>query len=174
MQPSRLHESFQRFIRVNGFLFFLFGLAAIVFRIVQFFILGDPPLEILVLRKEFLVFQGLPSLVVAIFFLLGSTALYLRQADQLGMLGLVIYILSFSALVVSSGTMWTYAFTAPVLAREVPDLLTSPSSEIIQAVIASMALGQIGWLFLVLVSFKTRKVPRWSYGFPYPVSSLSW
>ena len=162
MQPTKLQEAIQRFIRVNGFLFFLFGIASIVFRIVQFFILGDPPLEILVLRKEFLVLQGIPSLVVAIFFLLGSTALYLRQADQLGSIGLVIYILSFSALVVSSGAMWTYVFTAPVLAREVPDLLTSPSSGIIQAVIASMALGQIGWLLMVLVSFKSRNIPRWS------------
>ena len=73
MQPKKDQEAIQRFFQVSGFLFFLFGIAAILFRIVQFIILGDPPLEILVLRKEFLALQGIPSLVVAIFFLLGST-----------------------------------------------------------------------------------------------------
>jgi hypothetical protein len=29
-------------------------------------------------------------------------------------------------------------------------------------VITSLALGQIGWLLLVLVSFKSRKIPRWA------------
>jgi hypothetical protein len=106
--------------------------------------------------------QGIPSLVAAIFFLSGSTALYLRQADQLGRVGLVIYFITFSALVISSGAMWTYAFTAPVLARDAPLLLTSASSGIIRAVLGSLALGQFGWLLLAVVSLKARVVPRWA------------
>lgn len=141
---------------------FGFGVAAILMRIVQFIILGDPPLEELVLTNAFLYLQGIPSLVMAVLFLIGATALYLYQAHDLGWLGLVVYTAAFFALVLSSGAMWTYAFTAPELAREAPQLLNSPSSGIIQAVIASLGLGQMGWLLLILVSFKTRLVPRWA------------
>jgi hypothetical protein len=155
-------EMIRVFIRIGGFLFFSFGIAALLFRIIQFGILGDPPLEILVLTDEFLFLQGVPSFIVAIFFLVGATALYMRQIQELGRIGLVIYFISFSMLVLSSGAMWTYAFTAPQLAVEAPQLLTSPSSRIVRSVIASLALGQIGWLLLVLVSFRSRKIPKWA------------
>ena len=162
MISPKASTSADPFIRVSGFLFFAFGLMAVLLRILQFFVLGDPPLETLVLDPRFLVLQGIPSLLAGIFFLSGASALYLRQADQLGRLGLVLYFLAFAALVLSTGAMWTYAFTAPVLAREAPDLLTSPSSGIIRAVLGSMALGQAGWLLLLLVSLKGKAIPRWA------------
>jgi hypothetical protein len=162
VQNSEQSDALDRFIRVSGFLFFIFGLLAIIFRIIQFFIMGDPPIEDLVLNNEFLILQGIPSLFAAIFFISGASALYLRQANQLGLGGLIIYFFTFSAMVISSGAMWSYAFTAPVLAREAPHLLTSTSSGIIQAVIGSMALGQIGWLLLAIVSLRARIVPRWA------------
>lgn len=162
MQTIKDQEAIRFFVRACGLLFFSFGVSAIFMRIVQFFILGDPPLEILVLTDEFLFLQGFPSLIIAVFFLFGATALYIHQAPQLGRIGLIIYFISFFMLVLSSGAMWTYAFTAPELAREAPQLLTSPSSGIIQSVITSMAIGQIGWLLLVLVSFKSGKIPRWA------------
>ena len=159
--PSAINAR-DRFIRVSGFTFFLFSLLAVLMRIIQFILLGDPPLEELVLRKEFLLLQGIPSLLAAVFFLSGSTALYLRQADEAGQAGLVVYFVAFAALVVSAGAMWTYAFTAPVLAREAPELLTSPTSGIIRSVVGSVALGQAGWLVLALVSLKAGGVPRWA------------
>lgn len=124
--------------------------------------MGDPPLEELVLNEGFLILQGIPSLFAAIFFVSGASALYLRQSNQLGLVGLIIYFFAFSALVISSGAMWTYTFTAPVLAREAPHLLTSASSGIIKAVIGSMALGQVGWLSLAIVSLRGRILPRWA------------
>jgi hypothetical protein len=68
---------------------------------------------------------------------------------------------TFSGLVISSGAMWTYAFTAPALAREAPQLLASDSS-IIKAVLVFMAAGQIGWLFLLLASWRANILPRWA------------
>ncbi|MGD8814824.1 MAG: hypothetical protein PVI78_10155 [Anaerolineales bacterium] len=162
MQTSQYPASWDRFIRTSGFLFLLFGLMSVLFRLTQFLILGDPPLEELVLTRTFMVLQGIPSLLAAIFFLSGSTALYLRQAHRLGVLGLIVYFVAFAALVISTGAMWTYAFTAPVLAREAPQLLTTVSSGIVQAVLLSMMLGQIGWFLLVVVSFKANIIPRWA------------
>lgn len=162
METELGKDSIPRFIRASGFLFFVFGVAAALLRIIQFLVLGDPPMEVLVLGKGFMALQGIPSLLAAIFFLCGSSALYLRQADRLGSVGLVTYFFAFSALVISFGAMWTYAFTAPVLAREAPHLLTSASSGIIQAVVGSMALGQVGWLILVVASLRAGVIPRWA------------
>lgn len=160
MTANRHPAAVSTFIRTSGFLFFLFGLLAVILRIVQFLILGDPPLEILALDPRFPYLQGVPSLFAAIFFLSGATALYLYQADHIGRLGLAVYFLAFSLLVLSTGAMWAYAFTTPALAREAPNILTSMSSDFIQAVLVSLALGQIGWLALLLVSLRTGVVPR--------------
>ena len=162
MNPGKDRSAINRYTKVGGILLFGFGLAAVLMRIVQFFILGDPPLEELVQTNTFFYLQGIPSLVMAVLFLIGATALYLYQAHELGWIGLIIYLIAFFALVLSSGAMWTYAFSAPDLAREAPQLLTSPYSGIIQAVIVSMALGQIGWLLLILVSFKTKLISHWA------------
>jgi hypothetical protein len=159
---SKPASSVDLFIRASGFLFFLFGLLSILFRVIQFFVLGDPPLEMLVLDQRFLYLQGIPSLFAAIFFLSGATALYLRQAKQTGRLGLVVYFIAFTGLVISTGAMWTYAFTAPALARGAPYLLSSSTSAIIKAVMGSMVVGQLGWLLLLVVSLKGRGVPRWA------------
>jgi len=160
--PNNTADAFERFIRLSGLLFFAFGLLAVMLRILQFFILGDPPLETLVLDRRFLLLQGIPSLLAAIFFLAGASALYLRQAGELGRLGLATYFLAFAALVLSTGAMWTYAFSAPALARQAPDLLSSPSSGIVRAVLGSMALGQVGWLLLLVVSLRSKSAPRWA------------
>jgi hypothetical protein len=159
---SKPADSVDRFIRVSGFLFFLFGLLSILFRVLQFFVLGDPPLELLVLDQRFLYLQGVPSLFAAIFFLCGATALYLRQANQIGRLGLVVYFVAFTGLVISTGAMWTYAFTAPALARDAPHMLSSSTSVIIQAVMGSLILGQFGWLLLLIISLKGSGFPRWA------------
>ena len=63
---------------------------------------------------------------------------------------------------ISTGAMWTYAFTAPDLAREIPALLTDPTSGIVRAVIASMFIGQIGWLLMGLVALRANVIPRWA------------
>jgi hypothetical protein len=69
MQPSNLRSASVRFVRVSGLLFFLFGLLAVILRLVQFLVLGGPSLEELALEGGFLALQGIPSLLAAIFFL---------------------------------------------------------------------------------------------------------
>ena len=66
METNTHLDATERFIRLSGFLFLLFGVMAVVFRIIQFLILGDPPLEELVVTQSFLILQGIPSLAVAI------------------------------------------------------------------------------------------------------------
>jgi len=57
--------------------------------------------------------------------------------------------------------MWTYAFTAPALAQEAPQLPASDSS-IITAVLVAMAAGLVGWFFLLLASWRANILPRWA------------
>ena len=156
------NKSIDRFIRASGFLFLIFGLLTVVLRITQFFILGDPPLEQLVVADPFLLLQGIPSLAAAIFFLLGTAALHLRQAHRTGTVGLVVLIIAFSGLTLSTGAMWTYGFTAPELAREAPSLLTSPTSGVIHAVLVSMVIGQVGWLLMAIMALWANVIPRWA------------
>ncbi len=54
MQPSNLRSASVRFVRVSGLFFFLFGLLAVILRLVQFLVLGGPPLEELALEGGFL------------------------------------------------------------------------------------------------------------------------
>jgi hypothetical protein len=55
-----------RFIRTSGLFFLIFGAMAVLFRVTQFIVLGDPPLEELVVAPGFLALQGIPTLVAAV------------------------------------------------------------------------------------------------------------
>ncbi len=64
-----------------------------------------------------------------------APALYLRQKDGTDVVVIIIFLITFAALLKSSVPIWTYAFPAPVFAREAPFLLTSDSRGIVKAVI---------------------------------------
>ena len=108
------------------------------------------------------ILQGIPSLVAATCVLLGATALYLRRARHADVVDLIAFLVGFTGAAASLGAMWTYAFTAPVLAREAPDLLTSTGSGIVRAVVVSMFLGQVGWLVIAVAAWRANAIPRWA------------
>ena len=151
-----------RFIRLTGLLLVLFTIIVVLLRFVQFVMMGDPPLVDLVQTDGFMWLQGIPSLIAAVFFLLGITGLYLRQADESGLFGLASYIFAFFAVTLSAGAMWTYAFTAPIVAREAPALLTDASHCLIVAVLGSMLIGQVGWLLMGISALRANVIPKWA------------
>ncbi len=91
---------------------------------------------------------------------MGASALYLRQVDGTDVVGIVIFLITFAALSISTGTMWTYAFPAPVLAREAPFLLNLDSRWIVKGVIGSIFLYQIGWLLKAIVVQTAKEIPQ--------------
>jgi hypothetical protein len=156
------HPALARFVRFAGLLLVTFGVLMILFRVAQFLILGDPPLDELVQHPLFLPLQGLPGLAAAVAFLLGITGLYLRQAERSGTLGLIAYLLAFFAVSVSAGVMWAYAFAGPPIARHAPQLLTDVSAGLTVPILLSLSLGQLGWLLMGVTALRARVIPRWA------------
>ena len=90
---------------------------------------------------------------------LGLVALYARQSEALGPLGLVGFVVAFAGTVLVSGFAWVDTFVAPELATSAPQLMESgpPPGRAL-----SFLVFGIGWALFGLASVVGRIYPRWA------------
>ncbi len=115
------------------------------------------------LNREFLTsgthaFQSALRLVaVGLLLPLGLVALYARQAEAAGPLGLVGFVVAFAGTVLVSGFVWVDTFVAPELATSAPRLFEAgppPGRSL------SFLVFGIGWALFGLASLVGRVYPR--------------
>jgi hypothetical protein len=93
--------------------------------------------------------------------LLALTGLYARQADAMGKIGLVGYILASLGTVLVAGDWWYEGFIGPVLREQAPALLaTAPSGTILVGAAITSGAFAAGWALFGLASFRAGLVPR--------------
>ena len=88
---------------------------------------------------------------------LGLVALYARQSEALGPLGLVVFVVAFAGTMLVSGFAWVDTFLAPELAASAPRLTESgpPPGRAL-----SFLVFGIGWILFGLASLVGRVYPR--------------
>jgi hypothetical protein len=160
--PVETPDTISKFIHISGIMLVAFSIVVVAARFVQFFLFKDPSLEELVQREAFIPLLGIPSVLSAIFFLVGLTGIYLKHIYRIGVFGNLIFITAFIGIQLSAGAIWSYAFATPAIAPVAPDLLTNPSSGIVRATLISFLLGQLGWLMVGTWTFWVGLLPRWS------------
>jgi len=154
--------SISKFTRLSGLLLLVFSLIVIFVRFVQFALFNDPPLDELVQTQGFILLLGIPSVLSAIFFLVGLAGLYIKHIQRLGVFGNWVFLAAYLGIQLSAGAIWSYAFVAPAIAPIAPELLASPSSGVVRWTLISFLLGQVGWLLAGLWTFWVAVLPRWS------------
>jgi len=149
-------------VRISGILLFVFSILVVLVRFVQFYLFKDPPLEDLVQAQGFIPMLGIPSLLSALFFLIGLGGLFLKQLRHIDVMGAVVFLFAFVGVALSYGAIWSYALATPGIAALAPELLVDPSSVLVMATLISFMLGQVGWLLVGVWSFLKGSIPRWS------------
>lgn len=120
---------------------------------------GEPGSEVMATSSWFLV--QILGLVALLLIALGLVALYARQAEQAGTLGLIAFVMDFSGTVMMFGLLWGEPFLGPMLAEEAPEVLNiEPTGTLVAGVMLALVLFALGWLLFGLVSLRAGVLPR--------------
>lgn len=109
------------------------------------------------------------GLVAALLILIGLPALYARQAEQAGRLGLIAFLVVFTGMALVTGNAYFGTFIQSglvdliVLAEEAGVAVQEPAAAAAGFMIA-LLLYLLGWILFGLASLRARVLPRWAAG----------
>jgi hypothetical protein len=101
------------------------------------------------------------ALIAMYVLLLALTALYWMEADFVGGLGLVGYLIAFLGTLMVAGDWWYETFIGPMLRSRVPGILgeARPTLVLLGAFVTSAAFA-VGWLIFGFSSYRAGILPR--------------
>ncbi len=107
----------------------------------------------------------LPSgaqLLAMVLLLVGLVALFARQADTFGGLGLTGFLLALIGTTVAAGALWSQVFVVPRLAEAAPSVVDQAGGSVLAGFLLSFLLFGVGWLLFGVATLRTRVFPRWA------------
>jgi hypothetical protein len=101
------------------------------------------------------------ALIAMYVLLLALTALYWMEANLVGGLGLVGYLIAFLGTLMVAGDWWYETFIGPTLRDRVPEILqeAQPGLALFGAFVTSAAFA-VGWLIFGFSSYRARVFPQ--------------
>lgn len=99
-------------------------------------------------------------LLGAALLLLGLVGLYVSQAEEAGVPGLVGFLAAFAGTVLLAGTLWFELFVTPALAVEDAGLAEAELG--LAGFILAFLLVLLGWLVFGVATLRARVYPRWA------------
>lgn len=102
--------------------------------------------------------QLLAMLLLAV----GLVALYARQAEAFGALGLAGFFLALVGTVLAAGALWSQVFVVPRLAEAAPEVVNRGSGSVLAGFLLSFLIFGVGWVVFGVATLRTRVFPRWA------------
>ncbi len=109
------------------------------------------------------------GIIAVLLGLVGLVGLYARQAEKVGILGLIAFLMAFTGSALGYAWSWMETFVWPVVAHAAPRLLDHPEPVSYQALQALNASDTIGFLLAIVgvvlfavASLRARVLPRWA------------
>jgi hypothetical protein len=150
-------------VRWGGLAALVSGVAGIALEIAMVVVFGDQPMSIAGLTPQWLVLLA-TMLVEMILAMLGLVALYARQSQNAGGLGVVAFVAAVIGTIMLSAWMWAGTFDVPAFAEAAPEFMdtfeASPSGTIFAGAILSFLSFGIGWFLFGLASLRAAILPR--------------
>ena len=152
-------------VRWGGLAALVSGVVGIALEIALFVIIGDQPMSIAGLTPQWMVLLVI-MLVEMMLAMLGLVALYARQNQNAGTLGVVAFVTAVVGSMMLSGYAWAGTFDVPAFAEAAPEFLdafeASPSGAVFAGVILSFLSFGLGWFLFGLASLRAEVLPRGS------------
>jgi len=107
----------------------------------------------------------LPSgaqLLAMVLLLIGLVALFARQAETFGALGLTGFLLALVGTTMAAGALWSQVFVVPRLAEVAPEVADRGSGSVLAGFLLSFLIFGVGWLLFGVATLRTRTFPRWA------------
>lgn len=92
----------------------------------------------------------------------GLVALYVRQAESFGALGLAGFFLALIGTTLAAGVLWSQVFVVPRLAEAAPEVVDRGTGSVLAGFLLSFLLLGLGWVVFGAATLRTRVFPRWA------------
>jgi hypothetical protein len=92
----------------------------------------------------------------------GLVALYVRQAESFGALGLAGFFLALIGTTLAAGALWSQVFVVPRLAEAAPEVADRGTGSVLVGFLLSFLILGVGWVVFGVATLRTRVFPRWA------------
>jgi hypothetical protein len=107
----------------------------------------------------------LPSgaqLLAMMLLLIGLVAMFVRQADAFGALGLAGFVFALLGTTLAAGAGWSQVFVVPRLSDVAPAVADRGAGSVLAGFMLSFLLFGVGWILFGVATLRTRLFPRWA------------
>lgn len=94
--------------------------------------------------------------------LIGLVALFVRQAEAFGALGLAGFVFALLGTTLAAGAAWSQVFVVPRLAEVAPAVADQGAGSVLAGFLLSFLVFGVGWLVFGVATLRTRAFPRWA------------
>ncbi len=148
-------------IRLGGLAAILSALFALLSFVLYLVIVGGGRLSEAATSAAFFLPSGAQLLAMALL-LIGLVALFARQAEAFGALGLTGFVLALLGTTLAAGAAWSQVFVVPRLAEVAPAVADQGAGSVLAGFLLSFLLFGVGWLVFGVATLRTRVFPRWA------------
>ena len=89
-------------------------------------------------------------------------ALFVRQAEAFGALGLTGFVLALLGTTLAAGASWSQVFVVPLLAGVAPAVADQGAGSVLAGFVLSFLLFGVGWILFGVATLRTQMFPRWA------------
>jgi hypothetical protein len=149
------------FIRWGGLAATASALLAVISFVLYTAVVGDDRLSEAATSGVFFLPSG-AQLLAMVLLLVGLVALFARQAEMFGPLGVTGFLLALVGTTLAAGALWSQVFVVPRLAEAAPRVIDQAGGSVLAGFLLSFLLLGVGWILFGVATFRTRLFPRWA------------
>ena len=149
------------FIRLGGVAAMSSALLALLSFVLYLLIVGGARISEAATSTAFFLPSGAQLLAMALL-LIGLVALFGRQAEAFGVLGLTGFVLALLGTTLAAGAAWSQVFVVPRLAEVAPTVADQGTGSVLAGFLLSFLLFGVGWVVFGVATLRTRLFPRWA------------
>jgi hypothetical protein len=149
------------FIRLGGVAAITSAVLALLSFVLYLVVVGGGRLSEAATSAAFFLPSGAQLLAMALL-LIGLVALFVRQAEAFGALGLTGFVLALLGTTLAAGASWSQVFVVPRLAEVAPAVADQGTGSVLAGFLLSFLLFGVGWLVFGAATLRTRVFPRWA------------
>jgi hypothetical protein len=149
------------FIRLGGVAAITSAVLALLSFVLYLVVVGGGRLSEAATSAAFFLPSGAQLLAMALL-LIGLVALFVRQAEAFGALGLTGFVLALLGTTLAAGASWSQVFVVPRLAEVAPAVADQGTGSVLAGFVLSFLLFGVGWILFGVATLRTRLFPRWA------------
>jgi hypothetical protein len=153
--------AFWGFVRWGGVAAMSSAVFALLSFVLYLVVVGGDRISEAATSAAFFLPSGAQLLAMALL-LIGLVALFVRQAEAFGALGLAGFVFALLGTTLAAGAAWSQVFVVPRLAEVAPAVADQGAGSVLAGFLLSFLVFGVGWLVFGVATLRTRMFPRWA------------